>query len=386
VSASQGYQGPGPSGAVIYDSFGAACNAVRTYPYGVLPKGSCVDGPERTPWGNAQPAGVCYYNNSGTNCVGITSNEPLMVYKCPSGYTANGATCTNNTTVYTCPSGGTLSGTTCTTSATCPTGYTLSQGYCTVIDPWSVKWPADSIPTYVPTADGTGLMPDPRDPDPIPATPTPSEIQNPSQNYQQDPYGNPTSTTITPQPGGGYKVDQRVQTTVNNQTSTTINNITINNYGIVTDLGSRTVQGPIGTATPTGTVSNNIEFPTDYNKEATQQAVKSKLDEIQAGTGAETHPNFSQELEQKKMDMNQPIKDKLDAVPGEYAADKGNWFSWVWTPPVGSCSPWTSTIHGQDVLWDICPYVAKVRDVIGFLLAIFGGWVVYNQMFKREES
>lgn len=107
IPATQGFQGPGPSGAVIYSTFGEACNAVRTYPYGVLNKGSCVDGPQRTPWSNGGPAGVCYYNTSGTNCAGMTSAEPTMAYKCPTGYTANGANCVNNVTVYTCPAGST---------------------------------------------------------------------------------------------------------------------------------------------------------------------------------------------------------------------------------------------------------------------------------------
>lgn len=291
-------------------------------------------------------------------------------------------------TDYSCPSGGTLSGTgaasVCNVAPTCPTGYAVSQGYCTIIDPWSVKFPADGIPTYRPMSDGTGFEPDPRDPDPVPSSPTPSEIQNPSGQYHQDPFGNPTSTQITPQSGGGYKIDQRVQTTTNNQTTTTINNITVNNAGNVVSISSTTVPGSIEQASPTSTPAAKIDFPTDYNREATQLAVKSKLDEIQAGAGAGEAPNY--QVDQKKIDMNQAIKEKIDDIPGQYSGDKSSWFSWVWTPPVGACQPWVSTIHGQSVTWNICPYVDKIRDVIGYLLAVMSAAAVYSQLFRRDES
>jgi len=271
-----------------------------------------------------------------------------------------------------------------------PSGYGSTTNGCALSDRDSVKWPSDSIPTFTPKLDASGIELHPQDPDLAGATPTVSEIQNPNRDYSTDPYGNPTSTTFTPKPGGGYSIDQRVQTTNNNQTTTTINNITINNAGQVTNIYTTTVPGGIELASPTATPvssgSSPIQFPTDYNRETTQQAVKSKLDDIQAGTGAPDNPDFQAQLEQKKTDMNQEITEKLEAVPGQYSGDKGSWFSWVWTPPVGNCSPWISTIHGQSVSWDVCPYVEKVRDVIGFLLALFGGWSVYNEMFRRNES
>lgn len=297
---------------------------------------------------------------------------------------ASGEVLGQGCTDYSCPTGGTLSGTSCVVAASCKSGYAMSQGYCTITDPWSVKWPADGIGTLQPKMDGSGFEPDPRDPDPAPDQGTSNEIHNPGRDYRQDQFGNPTSTSIEPQSGGGYKIDQRVQTTNNNQTTTTINNITINNAGSVTSISSTTVPGPIDAASPTATpAAQKIEFPTDYNRENTQLAVKSKLDEIQAGTGAANAPDY--QVDQKKADMNQEVIDKADAIPGQYASDKGNWFSWVWTPPVGQCTPWVNSIHGQTVTWDVCPYVAKIRDVIGYLLAIATTWAVYLQIFRRED-
>jgi len=339
---------------------------------------------------NMSPPPTCNVVSVGPSVEPPTagSTTTSMQYTCSyMGPTSQGGSCEllaahgNN---YTCPQGGTLNGTTCMPDPSCSPGYTLSQGYCTIVDPTAVKWPADGVPTYVPTLDGSGLQADPRDPDAIPQTPSPAEIMNPSKQYGNDPYGNPTSTTITPQSGGGYKIDQRVQTTNNNQTTTTINNLTINNLGNVTNISSTTVPGSIEQASPTATpVAQKIEFPTDYNRENTQLAVKSKLDEIHAGTGAANAPNY--DVAAKAQAMNDELKVKSEAIPGQYAGDKGNWFSWVWTPPVGNCSPWESTIHGQSVSWNVCPYVDKIRDAIGYMLAVVSAIAVYSQLFRRED-
>jgi len=288
------------------------------------------------------------------------------------------------------PSGETVAGWSSTVG--CPVGYALDgNSNCVLTDPWTAKWPSDGVGTWTPKQDGTGLEPHPQDPDPVYNAPSAQEIQNPAYNYSPDEFGNPHSTTIQPQSGGGFKLDQRVQTTTNNQTTTTINNITVNNAGNVINISTTTVPGTIDQASPTAApVSSgggvSVNFPTDYNRESTQQSIQQKLEDIKQGTGAADQPNYSTDTDAKKQAMNDEIKQKTDAIPGEFAGDKSNWFSWVWTPPVGQCSPWTNTIHGQTVTWDVCPYVAKIRDVIGFLMAVGGAWIVYNQMFRREES
>lgn len=270
----------------------------------------------------------------------------------------------------------------------CPTGYSSTTNGCALSNRDSVKWPSDGIPTYVPKSDGTGIEQHPRDPDPLPATPTPAEIQNPTNNYSPDQFGNPQSISMSPQSGGGYRVDQRVQTTNNNQTTTTINNITINNAGNVVNVTSTTVPGGLETASPTAVpvgsqTPTTINFPTDYNREATQQQAVQKLEDLKQGTGAADAPDY--QVDQKKTDMNQELKTKIDEIPGQYTGDKGNWFSWVWTPPVGACSPWVSTIHGQTVTWNVCPYIEKIRDVIGYMLAVGSALMVYSQLFRRED-
>jgi len=72
-----------------------------------------------------------------------------------------------------------------------------------------------------------------------------------------------------------------------------------------------------------------------------------------------------------------------DAVAGY--ADKSGWFSWLWTPPVGECHPYAGTVHGYAVSWDLCPTVNNIRDVLGWLFAMFGAMTVYGQLFRRGE-
>jgi len=271
----------------------------------------------------------------------------------------------------------------------CADGYTKVGSSCNLTSPSLVKFPSDGVPTYVPKTDGSGFELHSRDPDKGQVNDT-SEFTNPQNNYSTDPFGNPASTSFVPQTGGGMKLDQRVQTTNNNQTTTTINNITINNAGQVTNIYTTTVPGSLDLANPGSSPvtsgSGSIQFPTDYNRESTQQSIQQKLEDLKQGTGASDAPNYASDIEAQKQAMKDAIKEMMDALPGQYSTDKSNWFSWVWTPPVGNCSPWTSTIHGQFVSWDICPYVEKVRDVIGFLLAISGAWLVYTEMFRRDES
>lgn len=274
-------------------------------------------------------------------------------------------------------------------STRCPDGYTLSGSVCNMTTETNVKWPNDGIPTYTRSTDGTTLVQHPRDTDPLPASPTPADIMNPSMNYGPDPFGNPTSINITPS-ATGFRIDQRVQTTVEGQTSSTIQQITVRDDGVVTATNSTTVAGGLETANPTSAPITagsgiSIQFPDDYNREATQQQIKQKLDDLLNAPTAANSPDYK--VEEEKTTMDQDIKDKADAIPGQYSDDKSNWFSWVWTPPVGNCSPiGAGTIHGQAFAgWNICPYVDKVRDVIGYLLAVGSAWVVYLQMFRKED-
>lgn len=322
------------------------------------------------------------------------SIQTTFPYKCNTSYYPSTSLYGSYGTVSltsVCPdSSWTLSGGVCSRSnAGCPSGYALVSGVCQLTDDPKVMWPSDGQPTYVPRVGDNGVYqwwPADRDPD---------QGTYPQANINQflqsgdiftDPYGNPVTQTVTPTTDGGYTIQQQIQHSPagSGNTYTTTNNITVNKAGTVTNASTITNNGPI---TNVNTAGGAVQpLPTDYNREATQLAVKEDLDKLVAGTGARDSPDFAKDVEDKKTAMNKSITDITDAIPNDYAASKDNWFSWVWSPPVGECSPYEGNVHGNSVTWDICPYIAKTRDVIGWLFALYGAWIVYNQMFRKDES
>lgn len=275
-----------------------------------------------------------------------------------------------------CPVGFTLSGSTCTSGVTCPAGYSLVGAACNLTDASLVKRPDTGQSTL--KVVGNTIVPDPSQSasDAALGAPTQADLQNAGNGITKDTYGNPTMTNISPS-SGGYQLNQQVQTTQNNQTYTTQNTITVNNAGTVTEAYSHTYAGSIkdvGTTNPAA-----VQFPDDYNRELTQN-------KILTGEGAVDDPGMSADAESRRVAMQAQIESKIGEVPGQFGTDKSQWFSWVWTPPLSSCVPWESVIHGQPVVWNLCPYINALRDAMGWLFAIGGAWVTYNQMFRRDES
>lgn len=292
-------------------------------------------------------------------------------------------------TYKTCPAGATLSGSSCVSDVSCPVGYALVSGGCTLTDEPKVQWPADGQPTYVPRVGDNGVYqwwPADRDPDQgtYPQGNINAALQ--SGDVFTDPFGNPVTQTVTPTNDGGYVFQQQMQHTPSGSgnTYTTTNTMTVNNAGTIINISTVTNAGDITTVKPS-TAAAVQPLPTDYNREATQAAIKEDLNKMLTGAGAQDAPDFQKDFEDKKTAMDKGITDFTDALPGQFAESKGNWFSWVWSPPVGQCSPYEGNIHGKSVSWNICPHIATARDLIGWLFALYGAWVVYNQMFRKED-
>lgn len=347
------------------------------------PKGPCQDiEPTYT------TTGQCGRHFANAYC----SNTPI--YKdptCPSGWTLSGAgasaECISTLTTYTCPDGLPVIGGKCYPAPGCPPGYSVNYDSCILTNNALPKWPdtmKDNVVTYVPDPANSGKFKvNPRDPDTLPINATNqltdaqviADLQNSSQTFTKDEFGNPTMTQVQANPQGGYTFNQQVQTTNNNQTYTTTNTYTTNKQGEVINISTVTNNGPITNVS--STPATKIDFPDDYNREATQQKILS-------GADAPNPPDWATDIQAKTDDQKQKIDDKLNEIPGQFQADKDSWFSWVWTPPVGQCSPFTGSVHGKSVNWNLCPYIENIRDIIGWMFAIAGTWLIYNELFKRE--
>lgn len=180
---------------------------------------------------------------------------------------------------------------------------------------------------------------------------------------------------ITPTPGGGFKIETRApDPTPDGSPQTTIQNITINNAGNVVSSSITTVGGTVvsGGGQP-------IVFPDDYNRENTQKEIRDEL----KGDSVPPVPPQGPLVDAAIAESDDKLLQTTNEIRNGYNDDKGNWFSWVWTPPVGTCVPFAGDVHGFAISWDLCPTIANINDVLGWLFAIFGAWSVYRESFGR---
>lgn len=198
------------------------------------------------------------------------------------------------------------------------------------------------------------------------------------------------STTQTPRPDGSTDTTTVKETTTVNPTTTGNTQGTVKTTYPSTTTQTTTVTNNVTNNTSTSTTvvnnapvepagSTKLEIPNDYNKEVTQQKIAAEL----AGDGAPALPDMRSQVTEH-IDKNKTDLSKLtDDLPTQFATDKEKWFSWVWTPPVGECTPSSGNVHGVAVSLDICPTVLNIREALGWLFALFGAWTIYLEIFKR---
>lgn len=204
----------------------------------------------------------------------------------------------------------------------------------------------------------------------------PSETKN-EQISNSDGTTSTKITTVTP--------------TVNPvKTGTTINNTNLS-YPITTVTNTTTTNNTTGAVTNTTitqtetadpSIPSDLQIPTDYNRELTQQKI---LDELSApGTvlPADQEARTKIVVDKNSLDLD----NKFKSIPTELTPDKALWFSWVWVPPTGSCSPNTGSVHGYTVTFDFCSWFQKIREAIGWFWAMIGAMYIYNLMFRSENG
>ncbi|WP_211453014.1 hypothetical protein [Collimonas antrihumi] len=198
------------------------------------------------------------------------------------------------------------------------------------------------------------------------------------------PASSPSIQTI-PKPDGSIDtVKTTEQTTVTPTTTGTTVGDTKTTFPSTTTTTTTTTNNVTNQTTTSTNVVNNPpalpQFPNDYNKEVTQQQIERDLNTDSAQAMPDQQKVITDAGTQGDTD-----RDKIYTDIKSGQQDKSAWFSWVWSPPVGVCSPITGTIAGFHVEWDLCPSIAIIQAIIGWLLAIFSGAEVYGQLFRRED-
>ncbi|SFA98643.1 hypothetical protein SAMN04515620_1117 [Collimonas sp. OK607] len=219
----------------------------------------------------------------------------------------------------------------------------------------------DSLPPLYPaTSPVTVTAP------PVTSAPSSPSVQTiPKPDGSIDTVKTTEQTTVTPTTTGTTVGDTK--TTFPSSTTTTTT--TTNNVSNTTTTSTNVVSNP--PALPM--------FPNDYNKEVTQQKIERDLNTDAAGAPPDL-TTVTTGIASAQQDQSTDFTN----IPTQLATDKANWFSWVWTPPVGSCVPSTATLNGVAVSLDYCPTVLKIRDVMGFLFAMFGAWQIYSLIFREN--
>jgi len=298
-----------------------------------------------------------------------------------------------------CPNGGGVTDGMCSGAPTCSPGYGLNAAKttCVLTNAAIAMKPSDGMATMIPSAGG--WVADPQDPDPVPATlADPTALNNAGATPFNGPYVDPltgaTSTlpqviVFSPTASGGIKATQAVQTMspagsgTNPFSIVTATTLVTDPAGVVTQQTTTTQPGTLATVIP-GVVADpvtlKLDLPTDYNREATQQKL---VDAITAPTAA-AMPDQAALVDAAKAKALTDSAAIQTGIQDGYGIDKGLWFSWVWTPPVGNCTPTTGTISGTEVSIDYCGYVQTFKDIGGWLFALYGAWTTYGQLFRRE--
>lgn len=206
------------------------------------------------------------------------------------------------------------------------------------------------------------------------------------------PVTSPVKTTGTkqiPNADGSTSTETTTQqTTVSPVTSgTTVGNAKTS-YPASTTTTTTNINNTTQVTNVTTSVSNTVavpsaplaEFPDDYNKEVTQQKILESLDAAGSPVLPDQTVLVSDAKSKNLTDMTTAIEAAKTAV-----ADKSGWFSWVWTPPFGACTPMSSTYRGYAIGWNLCPSIAIITDIFGWLLALFSAITIYGQIFKGTE-
>lgn len=267
----------------------------------------------------------------------------------------------------------------------CPAGYSLNAGSCVLSNASLVKYPSDNMPTVVAKADGTGFALDPRDPDTAFAPVSiPSVFQSTGVVQGRD-----TRVTVEPQTGGGLKVTtEQQQVNADGSISTYRQSVTTGANGQVQSstaanypggLSEQTAQTPA--LAPSAAASVNLQLPTDYNREATQLAIKDEL--VAQGETSSLDPNSEAAAASVKQhyDTHQDANNINNIMAGAGLPSVPAFLLFP-TFAAPACHPIGWTFQGHEVSYDICPYVPTIKSIAAWVLNLLAAAICFQMLMN----
>lgn len=268
----------------------------------------------------------------------------------------------------------------------CPVGYTLSGSNCNLTNALLVPLPSTDFPTARPTAGANPVL--------APVTgsaalPVSTGVQTGINSQQQ-----PVSISVNPLPQPNGQTGTTIKTATqlidpNGATYTKTQTFTTDENGVVQSVVTTVLPTDLAGAVQTGggVIPPTIDFPNDYNREITQGEIKVGVDTLHGDldSSAFSQPDAGNLPADLASAENKKITDELGAIAVSYDNFKLlDWSTWIPVLPASTCSPFTGVVLGRPVSIDICPKVALLNELIGWLLAVFAAWNVIMMAFRKD--
>lgn len=269
--------------------------------------------------------------------------------------------------------------------AVCSAGYSVSGSSCTLTNAAVVQKPADGRCQIL--ASVSGFTVDPQDPECSGLAAQTGTSVAPNKISQTKP-GTLTNGSVTINPDGSRTIVYSYGNTINNTTTTTTVNMVPAAGGQNAQVTGSSVTVVNGTGNLAAPAVPTIEFPDDYNREVTQEQIKTGIETLHGDLDSTAFAQPAAPVETPSalsLAENKKITDALDASVASYDNFKLlDWSTWIPVLPASSCSPFTGSVMGRPVSIDICPKVAMLNELIGWLLAVYATWSVVMMAFRKN--
>lgn len=326
---------------------------------------------------------------SGTLCTEMTNStyanltNGSVAYRRPEGGTfPAGATWTH---VASCTVSGFPNGSVSDTPKVCPVGYSWNGSACALSDATVVQKPSDGKCTIKRTGNSFGV--DTLDPDCAADNGT---IGRPATllveaNIIQAQVSATVKQKVELNASTGATIVTKITQNPNGTTTTEVTNVS-NANGIntakITGQATTTVTGT-GDLAGTTPLAPVIEFPTDYNKEATQAQIKAGIDVMKDTSGL---PATDLAAAKNSYDVAKAEhSSKIEGITESPLNNRGIVFSWSPWIPQTTCFEPVMNFLGRSVTLTWCVAVLKVREIAGWAFFLLTAFAIYRMVVLRKE-